>query len=300
MARIDTQPYNAALAAVPKPADRKGQGLRRYISDGGDAGRTADAALAPLGGVPEGYQLKKGADGGYTVEKKPTDWAKWAILGAMGAAAAPAVIGAIGGLGGGAAGAATSGKAGALGALGKVGGAAKALGDVSQVAGRAAAAGAQGRSVEGALTTDYDRNAIDLGRLLLEQQKFASDEQGAAARRAVMAELIGSIGDYALTVPGVPRGTSAGGPAIGPVGDAIAQLLSQQAANTMRSGTSFAPIALTPLPKVGLGEKALGLMGTIGSLAGALPFGRNEPPAQGTTPAAGQVFPSVIRGLTWR
>lgn len=196
---------------------------------------------------------------------------------------------------------------GLLSALGKIGGLVGAVGAapftgglslasipaiagaVGSVAGMAAGGKSDQRMQEGALAAQGNRNAVDLygtqqnaelqrGQLDLQRKQFEDQARGLRGRQSTIADLLGSLQDINISVPGIQTASVTGGlrpSALGPGAREALAGLHQSALTKLLAGDTFsggemvAPPVMAGMPKAGGLEKTLDMLGLLGSLGGA-------------------------------
>lgn len=177
-----------------------------------------------------------------------------------------------------------------LAALGPILGAAGTIGGVLS---KAAGSSAAGRAHETNLLTDRDRVALERFRSMQEAQNQAARtdlerkqfSEAAPLNRARQAALAGALMNYKPTrvsVAGIPDAQISGGTHLGEAGraglaemqkQALVRLLAGEKGESFKGGNLLNAPELSPLPTRSGWEKVAGILGTIGSLGGAVaPF----------------------------
>lgn len=114
------------------------------------------------------------------------------------------------------------------------------------------------------------------GGLDLQRQQFLEQSRGNRARQAAIGDLLAGHQPTRVSVPGIRNAEISGGLKLGDAGRAGGAELSRQALLAMLQPPEFTggqvlpSPGVTPLPQAGGWEKAAGILGTLGSLAGGL------------------------------
>lgn len=179
---------------------------------------------------------------------------------------------------------------------------------ISGIAGIAGGLGqgrAQGRAAEAQIGQQGDQNALrayetqqrsllDKAQLELAQRQFGQQAAGQNQRRYLASSLLSNAGPMSrTTVPGVAPAEISGGPRIDDATRAGMGDVSQQLLVKLLQGEKFDPVQMltpptaTPLPKPGMLDKILGIVGPAAGFASALgpAFGPRTPaPSTGIAP----------------
>lgn len=205
----------------------------------------------------------------------------------------PAGMAGVGATGLGAGGAALGGGAAAAGGGGSLLGTLGRVGQLGQLASGAASNLRQGRYADAALQTDRDRlaaqnfstqqNAVfNRNQQELQEKQFSLNAPKTRAQQAALGDVLARIQDVNITPPaGIQMANISGGlrpSVLGPNARQAGDLLSREAVMALldKRDQKFSPMplltppAISPTPKAGASENILGLLGTLGGVAGGI------------------------------
>jgi hypothetical protein len=160
---------------------------------------------------------------------------------------------------------------------------------LGKVFGGQAKGAADGRMAQAKLQGDQDalrtqqygigQNAqMQAGNLDLSRKNFSEDARGGRAKQAMIGDLLSRLQDVNISVPGIQTASVTGGlrpSAMSESGRAAGSLLNQQALLKMLEGDKFSggeilkQPGVTALPQPSKWEKLAGILGNVGTLAGA-------------------------------
>ena len=149
------------------------------------------------------------------------------------------------------------------------------------------------------LMSEREQGIVNRGNLDLQQRKYALAAPDAKTSQVMRGDLLSNVQDVSVNRPaGIPVMKFTGGlrpSALGESSRLAGKTLAEQALASLQAGEKFdtpamqeAPILpmfqTTPLPKSSWWQKALGALGTIGSMAGAAKDGYSAGQGSGSMP----------------